>query len=117
VLLGSPTLGISQNTTPARSQPELPRDSVRIRRAAGGRFYAAIFVVPAATLLLELVLTRIFDVILWNNLAYLVISSAIFGFGLAGIFLMLWPRLPRRRSGSRRVGISPARDHHATPVP
>src|SRR5262249_47651607 len=34
---------------------------------------------------------RIFDVILWSNLAYLIVSSAIFGFGLGGIFTMLWP--------------------------
>ncbi len=62
--------------------------------AAGLRhrnLYFAIFLISSATLLLELTLTRIFDVILWNNLAYLIISSAIFGFGLGGIFIMLWP--------------------------
>ncbi len=53
--------------------------------------YTGIFLVSAATLLLELTLTRIFDVILWNNLAYLIVSTAIFGFGFAGILLMLWP--------------------------
>src|SRR5437879_5055883 len=53
--------------------------------------YPGIFVISAATLLLELTLSRIFDVILWNNLAYLIVSSAIFGFGLGGVFIMLCP--------------------------
>lgn len=53
--------------------------------------YTGIFLISAATLLLELTLTRIFDVILWSNLAYLIVSGAIFGFGLGGLFTMLWP--------------------------
>src|SRR5712691_10636205 len=53
--------------------------------------YGGIFLISAATLLLELTLTRIFDVILWSILAYLIVSSAIFGFGLGGLFTMLWP--------------------------
>ncbi|MBI3529606.1 MAG: hypothetical protein HY067_16760 [Betaproteobacteria bacterium] len=55
------------------------------------QLYMGLFVISAATLLLELTLTRIFDVILWANLAYLIVSGAIFGFGLAGIVLVLWP--------------------------
>lgn len=55
--------------------------------------YSGIFLISAATLLLELTLTRIFDVLLWNNLAYLIVSSAIFGFGLGGIFILLWPMI------------------------
>lgn len=53
--------------------------------------YAGIFLISAATLLLELTLTRILDVLLWSNVAYVIVSSAIFGFGLGGILLMLWP--------------------------
>src|SRR2546422_793730 len=55
------------------------------------RLYLGVFLISAATLLLELTLTRIFDVILWSNLAYLIVSSAIFGFGVGGIILMRWP--------------------------
>ena len=36
-----------------------------------------------------LTITRIFDFLLWTNIA-VVVSTAIFGFGLAGIFLLLW---------------------------
>jgi spermidine synthase/MFS family permease len=55
------------------------------------QLYAGLFLISASTLLLELALTRIFDVILYNNLAYLVVSSAMFGFGLGGVGAMLWP--------------------------
>ncbi len=59
---------------------------------SGNRYlYAGIFLISAATLLLELTLTRILDVLLWSNMAYVIVSSAIFGFGLGGIVLMLWP--------------------------
>lgn len=53
--------------------------------------YPGIFIISAATLLLELTLSRIFEVILWNNMAYMIVSSAIFGFGLGGVFIMLRP--------------------------
>jgi len=59
--------------------------------------YPGIFVISAATLLLELTLTRIFEVVLWDHMAYLIVSSAIFGFGLSGVCIMLWP-LPRLAS-------------------
>jgi len=55
-----------------------------------GYLFAGIFIISAAVLLLELTLTRIFDVVLQTNLAYLIVSSAIFGLGLGGITLMLW---------------------------
>src|SRR5437899_2262071 len=64
--------------------PSLPRRSER-------RLFAGIFVIAAAIVLLELTLTRIFDVVLQANLANLIVSSAIFGLGLGGIALMLWP--------------------------
>src|SRR5262245_44129010 len=41
--------------------------------------------------MLELLLTRVFDVILTPNMAYMVISCAMFSFGLAGIFVALRP--------------------------
>lgn len=45
------------------------------------------------TLLLELTLTRVFDVILTPNLAYMVITCALFFLGLAGIYTV-WHGLP-----------------------
>jgi len=56
----------------------------------------ALFFVAAATLMIELVLTRVFDVILNPNMAYMVIACALFSFGLAGVLVALQPaRLAR----------------------
>jgi spermidine synthase len=53
----------------------------------------ALFLVAAATLMLELLLTRVFDVILTPNMAYMVIACALFSFGLAGVYVTLRPAL------------------------
>jgi len=50
-----------------------------------------VFLVAFATLLLELMLIRIFDVILTTNLSYLVITAALFAFGLTGVYSALNP--------------------------
>lgn len=47
--------------------------------------------VASATLMLELTLVRIFDVIWYSNMAYMVITLAMFCFGLSGIFFTLRP--------------------------
>jgi len=49
----------------------------------------ALFFIAAATLMLELALTRVFDVILNPNMAYMVIACALFSFGLAGVYITL----------------------------
>ena len=41
--------------------------------------------------MLELMLTRVFDVLLVPNIAYFVVTVAVFAFGLAGIFATLRP--------------------------
>lgn len=51
----------------------------------------ALFFIAASTLMLELLLTRVFDVILTSNMAYMIISCALFSFGLAGIYVVLRP--------------------------
>ena len=77
-------------------RPSLPEPSLEAIREQSAppfdwRLYPAIFILSGATLLLELTLTRIFDVVLWTNLANFIVSSAIFGLGLGGIAIMLWP--------------------------
>jgi spermidine synthase len=44
-----------------------------------------------ATLMIELSLIRVFDVLFYPNLAYMIITCAIFAFGLAGIYSVLRP--------------------------
>ncbi|MFN8391592.1 MAG: hypothetical protein U0136_14985 [Bdellovibrionota bacterium] len=62
--------------------------------------YCGIFLISAAVLLFELALTRIFSVVLWSNLAFMVVSTALFGFGLSGVFLALKPTFAGPRSAS-----------------
>jgi predicted membrane-bound spermidine synthase len=59
------------------------------------RFYIGIFLVALVTLMTELVLIRVFDVILTPNLGYMTITCALFSFGLAGICVALKPALLR----------------------
>ncbi len=57
--------------------------------------------ISMATLMLELTLVRVFDVIWYPNMAYMVITLAMFCFGLSGIYFSLRPlghgRDPRPR--------------------
>jgi hypothetical protein len=59
----------------------------------------------AATLLLEIVITRIFSVVLLYHFAFMAVSLALFGIGLAGIVVYLYPERFRREALSRTAGI------------
>lgn len=52
--------------------------------------YPGIFLVSAATLLFEISLTRIFSVLFFHHFAFLIISTALFGFGFSGIVLFFF---------------------------
>jgi spermidine synthase len=58
-----------------------------------GRHYLGILLLSLATLLLELALTRVLSVALWYHFGFLVISTALLGFGSAGAVLSVWPAL------------------------
>ena len=51
--------------------------------------YLGVFTTSMAVLTLEIALTRIFSVSLWYHLAFMVISTALLGFGASGTFLTL----------------------------
>lgn len=55
--------------------------------------YAGICLLSLATLLLELALTRVLSVANWYHFGFLVISTALLGFGAAGVLLSLWTKL------------------------
>ena len=62
------------------------------------RTFVGVGVVTLATLLLELLLTRIFSVTLYYHFAFMVISLALFGMGLSGVVLYLRPgRFPEEK--------------------
>src|SRR5215469_2736233 len=55
--------------------------------------YAGIFLMSLSTLLLELALTRVLSVANWYHFGFLVVSTALLGFGASGVTLTLWTRL------------------------
>ncbi len=55
------------------------------------RLSFGVLLIALSTLVLELMLTRAFDVTLTPNLSYFVVSLAVFSFGLAGIYATLQP--------------------------
>ncbi len=60
------------------------------------RHLAGIFLISLGTLLLELSLTRVLSVALWYHFGFLVISTALLGFGASGVTLALWTKLRER---------------------
>src|SRR6185437_12380009 len=71
--------------------PGIKPEQSRMRRLSFG-----VLLIALSTLVLELMLTRVFDVTLTPNLSYFVVSLAIFSFGLAGLFATLRPLDPER---------------------
>ena len=67
------------------------------------RHYIGIMVISFATLLLELALTRVLSVALWYHFGFLVISTALLGFGASGVALALWTGLRERASLDRAL--------------
>ncbi len=49
--------------------------------------YVGLFLISLATLLLELLHTRILSFMLWSSLVYMVVTIAMLGFGISGTFL------------------------------
>lgn len=58
--------------------------------------YLAVLLLSAATLALEILLTRIFSVAEWYHFAFMAIALALLGFGSSGAVLSIFPSLLRR---------------------
>src|SRR5438034_5211582 len=65
--------------------------------------FIGIFLISLATLLLELSLTRVMSVALWYHFGFLVISTALLGFGASGVTLALSPALRECRNLDRAL--------------
>lgn len=65
----------------------------------------AIALVSAATLAVQVLETRLFSVMLWHHLTYMVVTVTLLGFGAAGSLLALVPRLARI-GGDARTAVS-----------
>jgi len=57
-----------------------------------------VFLIALSSLLLELTLIRVFDILWYPNMAYMVITLAVFSFGLAGVVLAIKPIPKTQRS-------------------
>ena len=55
-----------------------------------------IFFLAMGTLLYEVTLTLIFSFVVWSNYAFMIVSTALFGFGIAGVTLFAFPRFFER---------------------
>jgi hypothetical protein len=62
-------------------------------RAPARTVAPALFLISAATLLLQIGLTRVFAYTIWYHFAFLVIAAALLGYGASGSALLLWGRL------------------------
>lgn len=90
----SPSGGVFSHPAPAR----------RWRITNAQRLYSAVLLVSAATLILEIALTRVFAVAQGYHFAFLSVSLALLGFGVSGTVLAL---------AGRRLGLAQA----ASPAP
>ncbi|HTB25785.1 MAG TPA: hypothetical protein VK711_10450 [Puia sp.] len=57
------------------------------------KYNFGIFFISFSTLLFELSLTRVFSVTLWYHFGFLIISTALLGFGVSGVLLSMWKNL------------------------
>src|SRR3990170_6792397 len=55
--------------------------------------YAGLFVITMATLMYEILLTRIFSVTMWYHFAFVAISVAMFGLAVGGLLVYLFPKI------------------------
>lgn len=60
------------------------------------RISLGLLIIAMTTLMVELALVRVFDVIWHSNMAYMIITMVMFCFGLSGVFLSLWSSVEKR---------------------
>ena len=68
-------------------------------------FFPGIFLISLSVLMFELTLTRIFSIVQWNYLAFMIISIAFLGYGASGTLLSITPSLTRRERNTQLYGM------------
>ena len=83
-----------------------------------GRTYVAVFLLALTSLATEVLLTRVFDVLLWHNLSFMVISCAVFGLALGGLIDVVAPPAAEslERAGLHRLALGFAGSVWAIPL-
>jgi len=69
------------------------------------KYYVGLFLVALTTLMLELTLMRVFDVIWYANMSYMVVTLAMFSFGIAGVYMSLKPPPAEPARVDRRLAV------------
>jgi hypothetical protein len=72
---------------------------------AGRGTFAGLFLVALATLMYEILLTRIFSVTMWYHFAFVAISIALFGMTLGAVLVYLFPKRFSLSEGPWRLGV------------
>jgi hypothetical protein len=80
-----------KSSKPTRSAPSSESRPSRPAGRGSTLTYAGIFVLALATLMLEVLLTRITSVIAWYHLAFFVISLAMLGLTAGAVLVFMWP--------------------------
>lgn len=68
--------------------------------------YAGLFMVALATLMYEILLTRIFSVTMWYHFAFMAISVAMFGMTIGAILVYLLPNYFTQERAKRHLALS-----------
>jgi MFS family permease len=68
------------------------------------KYLLGIFLLSFSTLLFELSLTRVFSVTLWYHFGFLIISTALLGFGVSGVLLSLWKKFREEYELDKTLG-------------
>lgn len=79
-----------------------------VERDADGLSTSAIALIGIATLLFEILLTRIFSVTMWYHFAFVAISLALFGIAVSGVALTVFHHFFQRFDSHRILGIAAA---------
>lgn len=73
---------------------------------ANRKTYAGVFIVTLATLLLELLLTRIWSVTMWYHFAFVAVSLAMFGMTAGALIVYLNPNFFHPEKTNEHLGLS-----------
>jgi len=76
------------------------------KKASESTIYLGISLVAMSTLMVELILIRIFSVTLWYHFAFMAISIAMFGIGASGIYVYLFAPTRSPDDTLRRLAVS-----------
>lgn len=72
---------------------------MKIKKDSDFPLYIGIFFFSSSVLLFELSLTRVFSILQWNYLAFMIISIAFLGYGASGTFLSVFSSLLKKAEG------------------